>query len=118
MNLFLLRGSAEFFYTTSASLPERKSLQEETPYGPQRVHDEIFHWKNWTFFQIFFRMNKLAFMIFVGEIRRAGRSPPLINSKFHMGFIPEHRTKTPILKEEKKNVVANLPKTPFPPPSL
>ena len=59
------------------------------------------------FSHFFFRMNKLAFMIFVGEIRRAVRSPPLINSKFHMGFIPEHRTKTPRTekKKEKENLV-------------
>ena len=58
MNLFLLRGSAEFFYTTSASLPGRKSLQEETPYGPRRVHDKIFHWKNWAFLLTFFSYEK------------------------------------------------------------
>ena len=34
--LFLLRGSAEFFYTTSASLPGRRSLQEETMQGKLR----------------------------------------------------------------------------------
>ena len=55
-------------------------------------------------------------MIFVDEIWRAGRSAPLINSKFPAIIISKHRAKTPRTKEEKKNWEQLLPITPFPPP--
>ena len=54
-------------------------------------------------------------MIFVDVIWRAGRSAPLINSKFPAIIISKHRAKTPILKK-KKNWEQLLPITPFPPP--
>ena len=55
-------------------------------------------------------------MIFVDEIWRAGRSAPLINSKFPAIIISKHRAKTPRTKKEKKNWEQLLPITPFPPP--
>ena len=41
-------------------------------------------------------------MVFARENRRAGRSPPLINSKIHTIIVPEHRAKTPRTEEKEK----------------
>ena len=85
---------------------QKKDFASEGLLGPDR---KFFTGKTRRKIALFLVSVKSLSMVFVGENQRAGRSPPLINLKFHTIIISKHRAKTPRTKKKEKNMGPKLP---------